>query len=91
MLLKGFRHRHGDGLGAGKNNHSLTAFRFQYPLEGSKLVGSMHDEVALANATGIGSFLLDGDLGWGVEVFLGNPPNFVRHRGREQHNLAFFR
>ena len=91
VLLEGFGHRHGDGLGAGKDDHPLTAFRFQHPLKGPDLVGGVHHEVALADAAGIGSLLLDGDLGRSVEVLLGNPADFARHGGREEHNLTLFR
>ena len=86
--LQGFGHRHGDRLGAGKNDHPLLGFGFQYPAEGLQFLGRIHREVALADAAGIVALLANGDFGRIVEVLAGDTANFRRHGGREQHHLA---
>ena len=91
VLLQGFSHGDGDRLGAGKDNDAFTCFGFEYALQGGQLVGRMHHQKALTDEAGIGSFLPDRDLGRAVEVLLGYAPDFGRHGGGEQHNLAFFR
>ncbi len=36
--IEGFRHRHGDGFGAGKNDHPTGAMGFKNPQEGPQLL-----------------------------------------------------
>ena len=86
--LQGFGHRHGDRLGAGKNDHPLLGFRLQHPAEGLQFLGCIHREVTLADAAGIVALLADCDLGGIVEVLPRDAANFGRHGGREQHHLA---
>ena len=86
--FQGFSYRHGDRLGAGKNNHPFLRFRFQNPAEGLKFLGRVHRDVTLADAAGIVALLADRDLGGIVEVLPRNAANFGRHGGREQHHLA---
>ena len=81
VLFQRLSHRDRDGLGAGKDDHALTAFGFEHPLEGRQFVRGVHDQMALADAAGIGSFLLDRDLSWRVEIFLRNPADFAGHGG----------
>ena len=50
VLLQGFSHGEGDGLGAGENDHALPALRFKHPLQGLEFVRSIHRQIALTNA-----------------------------------------
>ena len=91
VLFKRFGHRERDRFGAGKNDYPFACLCLEYSLQGCLLVGRMHHQETLTNATGISSLLLDGDLSWSVEIFLRYAPDFGRHGGREQHYLALLR
>ena len=86
--LQGFSHRHGDGLGAGKDDHPARAVGFKYPQESPQLLLVGQQDVALTNPAGIRFLGANDDLGRVLQVLLTDPLDFRRHRCREQHHLT---
>ena len=76
------------GLGAGEDQHRLGCLGFQQTGERVELLRLRDQEIALLDGRHGERLVLDGDLSWRGEMFLGDAPHLRRHGGGEESCLA---